>query len=90
MRRGLQAANDEEVEEIPRSWRNRKDFNDLLRLPRAVPSSFESWLVKRERTRGSREISLEGIIPRKVVREEERVVAAGGPRLVETVNGAPA
>lgn len=28
-RRGWRERTDEEVEEIPRSWRNRKDFNDL-------------------------------------------------------------
>lgn len=57
MQRGVQAANGEEVEEIPRSWRNRKDFNDLLRLPCAarLPSSFVSWL-KRERERQTRNI----------------------------------
>ena len=48
VRGGGRGEGEGEAEEIPRSWRNGKDFNDLLHLPRAtrVPSSFESWLAR--------------------------------------------
>lgn len=49
--KGMQRTNGEGVEEIPRSWKNRKDFNDLFHLPRGtvLRPSRDGW--RRERAR---------------------------------------
>lgn len=54
------------------------------------PWSLESWSRKKARKVDTREISFQRISRRGGGRKERRVVAAGGPRPVETVNGAPA